>query len=406
MAAFEYAALDERGKERKGVVEGDSARSVRQKMREQGWYPLEITEVAAKKAQRGQGGAAANRRGASSKDLTLFTRQLATLLGASTPLEEALRAVGRQTEKARMQAIATGVRAYVVEGKTLADGMGAFPRAFSELYRTTVAAGEQTGNLDQVLERLADYTERRHRLTQTVIQALVYPVLLLIVALAVVVALLTFVVPKVTRVFQDTGQQLPGLTKALIGFSDFLRSYGIILLIVAGLLIVLFSFAMRYLRFRRAVHRVLLRLPLVGTFTRGLNTGRFARTLAILAGSGVQVLDALRIAAGVINNVPMREAVTDAAYRVREGSAISKALDRSGQFPPMMVHLIASGEGSGRLDEMLERAADNQEREIENTTSLMVSILGPMAVLIMGVMVLLIVIAMLQPIFEMNRMTL
>lgn len=404
MPAFEYAALDANGREQKGVLEGDSPRSVRQQLREQGWFPLEVSEVAERKGGGGTG--RTSRRRASSKDLTLFTRQLATLLGASTPLEEALSAVARQTDKANMRAIATGVRAYVMEGRPLADGMAAFPRAFSELYRATVEAGEQTGRLDQVLERLADYTERRHRLSQTVIQALVYPVLLLLVSVAVVVALLTFVVPKVTRVFQDTGQELPAMTKALIGLSDFLRVSGPYLLAAGIGLGFAFAMAMQRTAFRRAVHRSLLTLPLIGTFTRGLNTGRFARTLAILAGSGVQVLDALRIAAGVIPNVPMREAVSDAASRIREGTAISTALERSGQFPPMMVHLIASGEGSGRLEEMLERAADNQEREIENTTSIMVSILGPAAVLLMGIVVLLIVIAMLQPIFEMNSMTL
>lgn len=404
MPAFEYAALDANGREQKGILEGDSPRSVRQQLREQGWFPLDVTEVAERKATAGT--SEGSRRRASSKDLTLFTRQLATLLGASTPLEEALSAVSRQTDKASMRAIATGVRGYVMEGRPLADGMAAFPRAFSELYRATVQAGEQTGHLDQVLERLADYTERRHRLTQTVIQALVYPILLLVVSVAVVVALLTFVVPKVTRVFEDTGQELPAMTKALIGLSDFLRVSGPYLL-AAGIAVGLaFALAIRRTAFQRTVHRALLALPLIGTFTRGLNTGRFARTLAILAGSGVQVLDALRIAAGVIANVPMREAVTDAASRIREGTAISTALERSGQFPPMMVHLIASGEGSGRLEEMLERAADNQEREIENSTSIMVSILGPAAVLLMGVVVLLIVIAMLQPIFEMNSMTL
>jgi general secretion pathway protein F len=404
MPAFEYAALDGSGREQKGVLEGDSARGVRQQLREQGWFPLEVSEVAERKSAGGS--SALSRRRASSKDLTLFTRQLATLLGASTPLEEALSAVARQTDKANMRAIATGVRGYVMEGRPLADGMAAFPRAFSELYRATVQAGEQTGHLDQVLERLADYTERRHHLTQTVIQALVYPVLLLLVSVAVVVALLTFVVPKVTRVFEDTGQELPAMTKALIGLSDFLRVSGPYLLAAGVAFGIGFALAMRRLAFRRAVHRGLLKVPLVGSFTRGLNTGRFARTLAILAGSGVQVLDALRIAAGVIANVPMREAVTDAASRIREGNAISSALERSGQFPPMMVHLIASGEGSGRLEEMLERAADNQEREIENSTSIMVSILGPAAVLLMGIVVLLIVIAMLQPIFEMNSMTL
>ncbi len=406
MPAFEYAALDSNGREQKGVVEGDSPRGVRQQLRDGGWFPLEVTEVAARRASQASGGGRNSQRRASTKDLTLFTRQLSTLLAASMPLEEALGAVSRQTEKKAMRAIATGVRAHVLEGRSLADGMGAFPRAFPELYRATVEAGEQTGHLDRVLERLADYTERRHQLMQTVVQALVYPALLLIVSIAVVVALLTYVVPKVTRVFEDTGQELPAMTKGLIGLSEFLRVTGPYL--AMGLLggIVALALAMRVTRFRRTMHRLLLMLPLVGWFVRGLNAARFARTLAILAGSGVQVLDALRIGASVIANLPMREAVTEASSRIREGTAISAALERSAQFPPMMVHLIASGEGSGRLADMLERAANNQEREVESTTSVMVSILGPLAVLLMGVVVLAIVIAMLQPIFDMNSMAL
>lgn len=405
MAAFEYAALDSNGKERKGVVEGDSPRGVRQQLRDDGWFPLEVTEVAERRAERESGLGRGSRRRASTKDLTLFTRQLATLLAASMPLEEALAAVSRQTDKKSMRAIATGIRAHVLEGRSLADGLAAFPRTFPELYRATVAAGEQTGHLDHVLERLADYTERRHALKQTVMQALIYPALLLVVSITVVIALLTYVVPKVTRVFQDTGQELPAMTRGLIGFSDFLQVVGPYL--AAGLLVggVATGLAMRLTWFRRLVHRLLLALPLFGSLVRGLNTARFARTLAILAGSGVQVLDALRIAASVIANLPMREAVTEASSRIREGTAISAALDRSAQFPPMMVHLIASGEGSGRLADMLERAATNQEREVESATSVMVSILGPLAVLIMGLVVLVIVIAMLQPIFEMNQMT-
>ncbi|HKJ95588.1 MAG TPA: type II secretion system inner membrane protein GspF [Gammaproteobacteria bacterium] len=404
MAAFEYAALDPAGKERRGVLEGDSARGVRQQLRDQGWIPLDVEEVAERRPRAGALGTRRTR--ASSKELTLFTRQLATLLGAGSPLEEALRAAARQTEKASMRNLVTGIRARVVEGHSLAEGLAQFPRAFSELYRATVAAGEHSGHLDQVLERLADYTERRHQMRQTVAQALVYPILLLVVSVAVVIALLTFVVPKITRVFEDTGQTLPPLTRALIGLSGFLREYGIWLALAAAAVVVGFGLALRRPAFRRQVHTALLRLPLIGSFIRGLNTARFARTLSILAGSGVQVLEALRIAAEVISNIPMREAVTDAAVRIREGTAISTALERSGQFPPMMVHLIASGEGSGRLEEMLERAADTQEREVEATTGVMVSVLGPAAVLIMGVVVLLIVMAMLQPIFQMNSMTL
>ncbi len=402
MGAFEYQALDETGKARKGVLEGDTARQVRQKLREQGWIPLDVSEVAQQEKPSRTGFRLGG--GASPTELALITRQLATLVGSGLPLEEALSAVARQSEKARLRSMMTAVRAKVMEGHSLADGLAGFPRAFSEMYRATVAAGEQTGHLDTVLERLADYTEGRQHMRQKVQLALFYPAGLMIVAVSVVVLLLTYVVPKVTEVYADIGRELPGLTSAMIAISGFLRDYGFWLIGAIVLAVLAFAYAMRAEAFRRRVHAFILRIPLVGKLNRGINAGRFARTFAILAGSGVPILDALRISAQVISNLPMREAVQEAASRVREGTGISRALERSGQFPPMMLHLIASGEASGRLEQMLERAAINQERETEGTIASLMAVFEPLLILVMGGVVLIIVMAILMPIFQLNQL--
>lgn len=401
MAAFQYQALDAAGKSQKGVMEGDTARQIRAKLRERGWIPLEVEEVAERERKSRAfsfGG------GASPADIALLTRQLATLVGSGIPLEEALRAVSQQSEKARLASMMAAVRSKVMEGHTLADGLALYPRAFPEMYRATVAAGEQTGFLDGVLERLADYTESRQHMRQKIQQALFYPIGLLVVAVTVVVLLLTYVVPQITEVFTGVGQELPGLTQGVIATSDFLRVNGIWLLLVLGAGVFAFSSALRRPKFRRRVDRFILRLPLVGRLTRAVNSGRFGRTFSILAGSGVPVLDALRISAQVISNVAMREAVEDAASQVREGTSISRSLERSGQFPPMMLHLVASGEAGGKLEAMLERAAINQEREVESAIGSMLAIFEPVLILAMGGMVLVIVLAILMPIFEINQL--
>jgi general secretion pathway protein F len=402
MGAFEYQAVDDAGKQRRGVLEGDTARQVRQKLREQGWIPLEVSELARQEPSSQRmftlGG------GASAQEVAMITRQLATLVGSGLPLEESLQAVAQQTDKPRLRRMMTAVRAKVMEGHTLADGLAGFPRVFSEMYRATVAAGEQTGHLELVLERLADYTEGRQHMQQKVKQALFYPISLVVVAIGIVTLLLTYVVPKVVDVFSDVGQELPGLTRTMIAISDFLRDHGIWLVLALAALVLAFSYAMRSTGFKRRVHSVLLRLPLVGKLNRGINAGRFARTFSILAGSGVPILDSLRISAQVISNLPMRDAVEEAASRVREGTGISRALDRSKQFPPMLLHLISSGELSGRLEQMLERAAINQERETEGVIATMLSVFEPVLILVMGGMVLLIVMSILMPIFQLNQL--
>ena len=402
MGAFEYTALDAAGKERRGHLEGDTARHVRAQLRDQQLLPVTVTEVAVQEAQRQKrpmlGG------GVSVSDLSLLTRQLATLARAGLPLEEALLAVSQQTEKPRVQSVLLGVRAKVMEGHTLASGLGEYPRVFPEIYRSTVSAGEQSGHLDQVLERLADYTESREQTRQKVLGAMLYPIVLTVMCFTIVSILLVYVVPKVVGVFDNHHASLPFLTRALIGISDFLRDWGIWLLVGIAALIWLFVSRMKDPAFRSRMGRLQLRLPLAGKMVRGFNAARFTRTLSILTGSSVPVLEALRIAGEVVTNLPMREAVAIAAQRVREGAPIGRSLGASRLFPPMTIHLISSGESSGELEAMLERAAQNQERELDGLLTALVGLLGPLMIVGMGLFVLVIVFAMLLPIFQMNSL--
>jgi len=403
MGAYQYTAVDALGKERKGVLEGDTARQVRGMLRERSLIPVQVTELAGKR------GSSARRtpslgRGVSALDLALMTRQLATLSRAGLPLEEALQAVSEQTEKQRMKNTLLGVRAKVMEGHTLAAGLEAFPGAFPIVYRATIAAGEQAGRLDTVLERLADYTESRHSLRQKISHALIYPIVLTLLAAAIIVLMLVFVVPKVVGVFESTGQTLPALTRGLIALSTFLQNWWWLLIIGVILGAIGFVRFFRETGPRRRLHRSILRLPVFGKVARGLNTARFTRTLSILSSSGVPVLEALRISGTVVMNIPMREAIEEATVRVREGAAIGASLARSGLFPPMSIHLISSGEASGELDSMLERAASHQESEMDSLLSTMLSILEPAMIVFMGLIVLTIVMAILLPIFQLNQL--
>ncbi len=402
MGAFEYTAIDNRGHERKGVLEGDTPRQVRQQLREQGLTPLVIIEAAAREV------AAPNRlslrHSISATDLALITRQLATLLRSALPVEEALLAVSQQSEKPRLKNMLLAVRARVMEGHTLAYGLGQFPHVFPEIFRATVAAGEHSGHLDSVLERLADYAENRQQLRQKMMLAMIYPTILTVVAILVVAGLMAYVVPRVTQVYSHTGQSLPFLTRALIAISHFVHTDGIWMLIMLVILSFIAKRSLRKPHTRRRWDRYKLRVPLLGRVVRGINTAQFTRTLSILAGSGVPVLEALRISAEVVANVPMREAVEEAAMRVREGASISQSLAKSGLFPPMVVHLIASGETSGELDAMLDRAAVSQERELETLTGTLLGVMEPLLILVMGVIVLLIVLGILLPIFNLDQL--
>lgn len=402
MGAYQYVAVDPSGKEHRGVLEGDTPRHVRQLLRDKHLLPVEIAEVEAR--ERKSRRQLSLFKGISGLDLALLTRQLATLVKAGLPLEEALLAVSEHTEKPRLKSIILGVRAKVLEGHTLAAGLDDFPHAFPPVYRATIMAGEQAGQLDSVLDRLADYTESRHGLRQKVMQAMVYPILLTAIALIIIIVMLIAVVPKVVGVFETTGQDLPLMTRGLIAISSFVQNWWFLLIagIVGG--VVLIHRLLRHEHIRRRVHRWLLRAPLVGRVTRGLNTARFTRTLSILTASGVPALEALRISASVIANLPMRTAVEEAAVRVREGGAIGRSLSQSKLFPPMSVHLISSGEASGELDSMLERAAAHQESEMDGLLAAMLSVLEPLLIVVMGLVVLAIVMAILLPIFQINQL--
>lgn len=401
MPAFEYIALNSAGKEEKGILEADTSRQVRQLLRNNALTPLEINEVVKKQKKADEArifGGSLNK-----ADLALMTRQLATLVGAGSPLEEALGTIVRQTEHRSARRIFSAIRSRVMEGHTLASSLGQFPSAFPALYRATVGAGEQSGHLSQVLERLADYTENSLLNQQKVSTAFIYPALLALVAVGIVIALLKFVVPNVISVFETFDGQLPLLTRGLIASSNFLENHGITVLVALVLFIIFVRYLLKFPSWKKRSHRLMLKLPLVGRLVRGINTEHFARTLSILASSGVPILDALKIAGGVITNIPMREAVDEATVKVREGMAINKALQQSGYFPPMVIYLIASGEGSGQLDQMLERAAIQQERETQSRITKMVGLLEPVLILVMGGIVTTIVLAIMLPILKMPQ---
>ena len=402
MGAFDYKAVDPSGKEIKGVLEGETARQVRQLLRDQQLLPIAVTEVAEKETARQFN--ISFRRGLSPGDLALITRQIATLVQSSMPLEQALLAVGEQNEIPRVKSIVLGVRARVMEGYTFADGLASFPKAFPELYRATVAAGEQSGHLDAVLERLADYTESRQELRQKILNAMIYPIVLTVLAIAIVSGMLVYVVPKVIGVFANTDRELPMLTSFLIRLSEFLQSFGILVLAVLIAVAIGTWILLQQQGPREQFDRFLLRMPLFGRLVRGFNTARFTRTFSILMGSGVPIIESLHISAQVVTNMRMKSAVDDAALRIREGESIGTSLGDSGHFPPLCIHLISSGEASGQLETMLSRAASNQEREMDGLIGTLLNILEPALIIGMGAMVLLIVLAILLPIFQLNEL--
>jgi general secretion pathway protein F len=407
MGAFEYVALDAKGRERRGVAEGDTAKQVRQSLRDQGLIPMQVNATSGRRTETGRQASAKPalfQRGISATELALITRQLATLVQAALPLDEALAAVANQSEKQRTKSMVFGVRARVMEGHTLAVGLADYPKIFPELYRATVDAGEQSGHLDTVLERLADYTENQQELQGKVRQALIYPVFLSVFAVVIVIFLMTNIVPQVVSVFDDIGQDLPALTRSLIAISDFFVNFGIYLLAALAALVFGVKALLRKTKYLEAYHRMLFHIPVIQRLVRGLNTALFTRTFSILSGSGVTALEAMKISAQVVHNLPMRRAILQATERVREGSGIKNALVHSKLFPPMTLQLIASGEGSGRLEEMLERASTQLEREQVTMIAYLVGIFEPLIILIMGALVLMIVLGILLPIFDLNQL--
>ncbi|TXH65686.1 MAG: type II secretion system protein GspF [Tolumonas sp.] len=403
MAAFAYQALDANGRRKEGMIEADSPRQARQLLREQGLTPVELTEASEKVKQQTQRKSWLQPR-VSTAELALLTRQLATLVAAALPVEEALKAVAQQTEKAKISTLIAAVRSKVLEGHSLADGMSAFPYVFDQLYRAMVAAGEKSGHLDTVLNRLADYTEQRQQMKTKLLQAMIYPVILTLVAISVIAILLATVVPKVVEQFVHMKQELPFSTRFLMGASDIVRDYGLWAVLLIALLLVIWRQWLAKPENQRRYHAMLLRMPVIGRVSRGLNTARFARTLSILNSSAVPLLEGMSISGEVLSNHEAKIRLQAASERVREGSSLRAALEQTKLFPPMMLHMIASGERSGELDSMLERAADNQDREFESQVNIALSIFEPALVVSMAVVVLFIVLAILQPILQLNNM--
>ena len=401
MPAFDYQAQDANGRTCRGQQEADSARHARQILRERG---LRITRLSGAKKSRpgGRHGQAGTRLGVT--DLALLTRQLATLIHAGLPLEEALSAVTAQSEKTAVSNVLAAVRNRVTEGHALATALSAFPRAFPELFRATVAAGERSGHLGHVLEQLADYTEARQASRQKIQLALVYPMILMFASVAIVGFLLGYVVPDVVKIFINSGQPLPPLTQAMIAMSNGLRRYGwlLLMLLMAGTGAA--RWALRQPRLKLRWHVLQLNLPLVGPVLRAMEAARFASTLAILGKSAVPLVDALEISATVIANLAIRQRMLDVARSVREGGTLARGLERSGDIPPMMLHLIASGERAGELDSLLARAAELQEKALAARIALVVSLFEPIMLVLMGGVVLLIVMAILLPILSLNQL--
>ncbi len=400
MAGFRYEALAATGRTQRGVLEADSPRQARSWLREQGLTPVEIEPIQAASDQTSK--RIGWRNPLSGGNLAIATRQLATLLGAGLTVEQTLNALIEQAENEPQRQLFAAVRSDVLAGQSLARALGNQSRVFPELYRTLVDAGERSGKLPDVLLRLADYTEDRDTLRGKVALAFIYPTLISVVAIVIVGGLLAYVVPQVVQVFQNTNQTLPLLTRLMIFLSDLLRSGWYVLLAGVVITVVGAHLALRVPSVQMRWQRFLLRVPLVGPLHRGLNTARLSSTLAILVGSKVPLLSALHAGGGVVTNVPMREALDIAAQRVQEGASLSRALAASKLFPSLMVHMIASGEASGRLAEMLERTALQQTRELERRVGAMVALLEPVMILVMGAVVLVIVMAILLPIFELN----
>lgn len=402
MPAFAYKALDARGKNKSGVLEGDTARQIRQQLREKSLIPVEVNQVKEDKVSERKLSFFAPKISAS--DLALLTRQLATLIEASLPIEEALLAVAEQCEKVRQKNMMMAVRSKVVEGHSLAKALGDFPRVFDTLYRAMVAAGERSGHLDTVLSRLADYTEKRQQTSSQITQALVYPLVMMVVAIGVVIMLLTVVVPSIVEQFDTMGQELPLMTRILIAISDGLQDYGIVGGIVLVIVIFLLNRMLQVPRIRLQWHKRQLFLPVIGKLVRGTNTARFAQTLSILSASAVPLLESMRIAGNVLENLHLQNLVKDAAIKVKEGSSLRASLENTKVFPPMMMHMIASGERSGELQQMLARAANNQERELAATINMALKIFEPLLIVTMAGIVLFIVMAILLPILSLNSL--
>jgi general secretion pathway protein F len=404
MPAFRYEAVDAGGATRKGVVNADSPRSARSDLRAQGLTPLKVEAISAQVDASGK----ATRRGfgerLSTTELALFTRQLASLLEAGLPLEQAFSALLEQAERPYVRDLIASIRSEVIGGAALSEVLSRHPRDFAEIYRALVASGEQIGQLSRVLTRLADYIERRNALVQKVKLAFTYPAIVTVVAFSIVIFLLTYVVPQIVSVFANTKQKLPVLTVVMLAVSDFVRNYGLVVLVLLIGAWVSWRRALQNIALKTRWHTWLLTAPLYGKFERSLNTSRFASTLAITTGSGVPILRALETSRDTLTNVAMQQLVEEASDAVREGVSLARALSAQKHFPPMLIHMIRAGEITGELPAMLNRAASAQEADLERRTLTIAGLLEPALILAMGLVVLLIVLAVLMPIIEINQL--
>ena len=397
MGAFRWEAVDAQGRIARGLLDADSARGARDVLRAQGLTPTAVDAASA-------GGGAGGGVHVPGPALAMATRQLATLALSGMTLDTALAAAAEQAEDARVAKLLDAVRASVSAGESVATALARHPRTFSPLYRGLVAAGAESGRLPDVMARLADYLEAREALRQRVVTALVYPALVTVIALAVIAVLLVYVVPQVVSVYAQSKQTLPWLTRALIATSAFFRATGWLWIVLAVTAIVAFAVALRREAFRRRWHAFLLRLPIVARLVRALDSARFASTLAILVASGTPLLRALDAATDVVKLLPLKDAARRAAALVREGVPLARALKEPKEFPPVLVHLVASGEASGRLAPMLERAAAELESEAERRLAWMAALVQPALIVFMGALVLLLVLAVMLPIVSMNQL--
>ena len=402
MPAFKYKAIDQNGIEISGSIEGDTERHVRSILREKKLIPLLIKII--NKEKSGKLRFSVSRNTLSGVELAYFTRQLATLIKSGIPIDEALFAINEQNKKQHISDIILTIRSKILEGFTLSSSLADFPQSFPLIYSTTVSAGEQSGHLSLILEKLADFIESKQKLNQQIKNALIYPSALIVTALMVIAFMLAYVVPKVVYIFENFDQQLPLLTRIMIATSDFLINNWLLIIATSLSLFLIVRQGLKNEKNKIVAHNSILKLPIFGRLVRNMNSARFMQTLSILTSSGVPILDALKIASNVITNLPMKRAIEETTIRVSEGESISMSLSQAGLFPSLMIHMIGSGENSGRLDEMLDRATLNQEQEVENTINILLGIMQPLTVIIMAMIVLLIVLAILLPIFEINNL--
>ena len=405
MPAFSYVAVDAQGRTRRGVVEAEAPRQARADLRSAGMVPLELAALGPEAATASRGAPwRGRRRRLSSSELTLVTRRLALLLEAGLTVEQCLDALIEQAQDEASERILAAVRAEVLSGHSLAAALERFPGSFPDIYRALVGTGEQSGDLAGVMLRLADYLESRRAMSQQAGLALLYPAIVASVALAIVLGLLTYVVPQVVEVFQNSRQELPLLTRALLWLSGALQGNLLAIAVAIAAVIIALRFAWSRAAWRARWQAWLVRVPVIGPLVLGIGTARVASTLAILVGAGVPLLQALAASAKVVGSLPLRGAVEEAARLVREGSPLHRALDSRKVFPPIFIHLVASGESSGRLAHMLAQAAKHQEMENEHRVRLLTGILEPAIIVAMGIVVLLVVLAILMPIIEMNQL--